>query len=265
MTNTKTTEELAARANACHERVIASVRKSLYAARDAGRALIKAKKLVGHGNWDRWKEQNFDASKETARIYMRIAREWADVKELMSNGQTLSISDALGWLRTHEVYQRTDDERWGWQPPNEQMYRERVEMYRRKLCIQYRLSLQGSEPHVIAFLYEREHSRLEEGYDPVADMLTNSELLADLWADANEERAEVWYTSEKSDADEKKAQDVHDKAMIRGLRLLLLGGHALMQGDKLSLYQRSYFRDLVKRTEVLKKADKQALLARLAD
>ena len=46
--------------------------------RRAGEMLIEAKEQVGHGGWGRWLSKNFDMHGNTARIYMRWAREYAD-------------------------------------------------------------------------------------------------------------------------------------------------------------------------------------------
>lgn len=43
--------------------------------RHAGQMLIEAKDQVGHGGWGRWLTKNFDLSQQTARVYMRWARE----------------------------------------------------------------------------------------------------------------------------------------------------------------------------------------------
>ena len=39
----------------------------------AGRKLIEAKKLVGHGHWMKWVEQNCEISQSTANEYMWAA------------------------------------------------------------------------------------------------------------------------------------------------------------------------------------------------
>jgi hypothetical protein len=70
----KRLDELAAVANRHHEEHVLVFRTAITHARDAGRALRKAKKLVNHKGWGQWLEDNFHASAETARAYMRLAK-----------------------------------------------------------------------------------------------------------------------------------------------------------------------------------------------
>jgi len=44
----------------------------------AGQMLIEAKDQVGYGSWGRWLTKNFDLSQQTARAYMKWAREHDD-------------------------------------------------------------------------------------------------------------------------------------------------------------------------------------------
>jgi hypothetical protein len=66
--------ELSNKANQYHEKVTRAWRGALSYARRCGKTLNKAKKVVGHGSWEKWLRDNFDASYETAVNYMRIAR-----------------------------------------------------------------------------------------------------------------------------------------------------------------------------------------------
>lgn len=67
---------LAARANEAHSIVLSHLYKAVFHAKDAGDALRAAKPQVGHGNWLKWLKANFDASAETARVYMRVSEYW---------------------------------------------------------------------------------------------------------------------------------------------------------------------------------------------
>jgi hypothetical protein len=49
-------------------------------ARDAGMALNKIKGLLRHGEFGSWLEKNFDGSAETARVYMRISKDWNRIR-----------------------------------------------------------------------------------------------------------------------------------------------------------------------------------------
>lgn len=50
----------------------------------AGEALLELKRRVGHKHWGKWLKENFNRSEESARLYMRIARNWEAVKHLNS-------------------------------------------------------------------------------------------------------------------------------------------------------------------------------------
>lgn len=71
--------ELKEAANSNHTKAASVLKKALDHARQAGEALCEAKKrLGGRGKWTRWLRDNFEASIETARVYMRVARTWDD-------------------------------------------------------------------------------------------------------------------------------------------------------------------------------------------
>lgn len=88
----KRLDELAAAANRHHKEHGLVFRTAITHARDAGRALWKAKKLVNHKGWGQWLEDNFDASAETARAYMRLAKGWEKLPKLERD--KLTIADA---------------------------------------------------------------------------------------------------------------------------------------------------------------------------
>src|SRR5919199_137181 len=65
---------LAGEIEAAHRRCKAGVREALDAALAAGRALIEAKELVPHGQWQDWLNANVpEVSVRTAQRYMRAA------------------------------------------------------------------------------------------------------------------------------------------------------------------------------------------------
>src|SRR3989442_10571671 len=71
---------LAARANAEHEAAFGRLKDALEHARRAGEALIQAKTLCKHGEFLQWIEANCHFSRRSAQLYMRVARDWALVK-----------------------------------------------------------------------------------------------------------------------------------------------------------------------------------------
>ncbi len=69
--------ELAEQANQHLRESKMAWRGALEHAKQAGDALLEARRITGkYGKWGRWVRNNFDGSMETARVYMRIARNW---------------------------------------------------------------------------------------------------------------------------------------------------------------------------------------------
>lgn len=64
---------LAADIRAAHAGVLDAAKTVAERAIDAGRALIEAKALAGHGNWLPWLQQHCGMSERTAQLYMQIA------------------------------------------------------------------------------------------------------------------------------------------------------------------------------------------------
>src|SRR5262245_54663200 len=74
---TLTDEELTALANSNQRAFVGSLRQAIVAnVRIAGAALCELKQRLEHGDWSAWLKAHFKGSPETARLYMRIAREW---------------------------------------------------------------------------------------------------------------------------------------------------------------------------------------------
>ena len=51
----------------------------------AGEILITTKNAVGHGNWMRWTEENFDGSHRTVDLYMHLAERKAEISQGLAN------------------------------------------------------------------------------------------------------------------------------------------------------------------------------------
>ncbi len=86
---------LARSINEAHEAVEAAAKMSLEKARDAGEALLRAKKAVGHGKWLRWLDKNVAFAARTARVYMRVADGWGQIEAKMASDANLTFRDAL--------------------------------------------------------------------------------------------------------------------------------------------------------------------------
>ncbi|QDT52242.1 hypothetical protein Pan44_02510 [Caulifigura coniformis] len=94
-------EALRDEANSAHNSVLSSMRDVVKFAKQAGDALTAVKKLVGHKNWTNWltDNNNFKASPETARAYMRIARNWEKLEPELEANPLLTLEKALAFLR----------------------------------------------------------------------------------------------------------------------------------------------------------------------
>ena len=64
---------MAQRANAAHRLARDAAARAVEHAMEAGRILLEAKAVVGHGNWLDWLGRNVEFADRTARLYMRLA------------------------------------------------------------------------------------------------------------------------------------------------------------------------------------------------
>lgn len=69
----------------------ADCRSALGHAIAAGEKLIEAKQLVGHGVWQDWLRENFDAADRQARRYMQLAAERTRVSDLGSIRKAIAL------------------------------------------------------------------------------------------------------------------------------------------------------------------------------
>lgn len=130
MPQKKTLQQLANEANQHHAEVEGSLRASLESARQAGIALHAVKQQVAHGEWGQWLEANFKSSKETARVYMRIARKWNQLSEELIHRPNLSIDGALKALKGPHCKRQLELDSNRWEPPprSEQAIRARKQL-----------------------------------------------------------------------------------------------------------------------------------------
>lgn len=91
-------DELASEANKHHHECCRSMCAAIKHAHFAGQMLCSAKDRVGHGNFTEWLEENFDGSVETARVYMRVARNWQRLEPEVNRPRDLSLKRALDIL-----------------------------------------------------------------------------------------------------------------------------------------------------------------------
>lgn len=105
-TRWQTLPELAEEANEYLEKVRTSLRRSIYDAHGVGSALIKAKAFLKYlknrgrkvPTFGDWLEKNFKGSRETAVVYMRLARNWDNIANKVQS-TSLTIAQALDMLR----------------------------------------------------------------------------------------------------------------------------------------------------------------------
>ncbi len=74
--------ELAHAINAAHAAALAGFRNGMEHAIKTGTLLHQAKKLVGHGGWEKWVKANCKFSKSSAELYMTIAKRLEIMPEL---------------------------------------------------------------------------------------------------------------------------------------------------------------------------------------
>ena len=94
--------EFMAAANGHHVGVGKHQGEALLHAKQAGEALSKAKHRIRYRKWGKFLREEFEGSKETARVYMRVARGWDDprIQEAKRGEMTpTSIEGFLAILR----------------------------------------------------------------------------------------------------------------------------------------------------------------------
>jgi hypothetical protein len=91
--------DLAVRIKAEHTAAAASLKDSVRHAIAAGELLIEAKALVPHGQWLPWLADHVSISERTAQLYMRVAKNRAEVEKRVRNGVAdLTLNEAAGLL-----------------------------------------------------------------------------------------------------------------------------------------------------------------------
>jgi hypothetical protein len=91
--------DLAARIRAEHEAVSAALRDSVRHAIAAGELLIEAKGQLGHGRWLPWLRDHCAISERTAQLYMRVAKNRAEIEAQIRNDVAdLSLNEVTALL-----------------------------------------------------------------------------------------------------------------------------------------------------------------------
>jgi Protein of unknown function (DUF3102) len=73
---TKEAKQFYAEAESARSMVESGAMTALEKALQCGKRLLQIKSIVGHGNWQQWRESNWaQLSERTARVYMQLARD----------------------------------------------------------------------------------------------------------------------------------------------------------------------------------------------
>jgi hypothetical protein len=86
--------DLASRINAEHDAVCGALKRSLGHAITAGKLLIEAKAQLRHGQWMSWLKDHCKIPERTARLYMRVAKNEAEI----GNVADLTLRGAVALL-----------------------------------------------------------------------------------------------------------------------------------------------------------------------
>ncbi len=82
-----------------HKACSAAAQTALDHAFEAGRLLLEAKALCGHGNWGQWLTENFDGSERLAQQYMRLAVKRPELEANPQRVSDLSLREAIALVQ----------------------------------------------------------------------------------------------------------------------------------------------------------------------
>ena len=102
-------DDLAEQINQAHDRVLGNARLTLEAAAEAGRLLLRAKELCGHGEWLPWLERNCKVGSRQAQRYLALAKAHQAGKSDFATD--LSIEAALRALSGPKVRAPSQEDR----------------------------------------------------------------------------------------------------------------------------------------------------------
>jgi hypothetical protein len=101
--------DLAARIRAEHTATSDALKRSVEHAMAAGDLLIEAKSQLKHGRWLPWLAKHCEISERTAQLYMRIAKNRAEIEAKAQRIADLTLNEAAGLLfLTSEVNKLLD-------------------------------------------------------------------------------------------------------------------------------------------------------------
>jgi hypothetical protein len=86
---------------------------ALHKAKRVGELLANMKKRQNHGQWSAWLKKNFHASRETARLYVRIWRRWSKIEQALAKEgvNAMTLQDARRLIeQTRKKPPKCDDD-----------------------------------------------------------------------------------------------------------------------------------------------------------
>ncbi len=100
------------KANKHHQEACTAWRGALEHAQKSGEALVKARSYfpMRSRKWRKWVEDHFDASYETAKVYMRIARKWDDPRLVAARKSGINTNSIVSVLRVLKYQQLKDED-----------------------------------------------------------------------------------------------------------------------------------------------------------
>jgi hypothetical protein len=101
--NELSVKQLAKQINDEHERANRAIRDALTHAFTCGELLTQAKANLKHGDWGKWILDNCHFSDRTARLYMRLAENRAELEKTATIAD-LTLSGAAGLLAEPHTY-----------------------------------------------------------------------------------------------------------------------------------------------------------------
>ncbi|QDT76015.1 hypothetical protein [Lacipirellula limnantheis] len=78
-------------------------RKELDAAKACGEAQVEAQRILGHGNFEKWRKETFPQSRSALANHKRIAENWDVVDEALKKSPDIGVNDALAAIKASEV------------------------------------------------------------------------------------------------------------------------------------------------------------------
>jgi len=162
--------DLAARIQQEHEAAVSAVKRGCEHAIAAGKLLIEAKGLIGHGRWLAWLREHCQVSARTAQTYMQIARLAPDAQRVADLPLRRAALQLQRLDRDARCQAQQEDSRR--ELAREQRHRAIMDAAMRAIVDQLnQLSQPAAEPAPSAAVLRIDRDRLDEIADDLIDQL----------------------------------------------------------------------------------------------